>query len=162
MTFCFDAQCEEDTISFAARIATAMRPGDVITISGELGAGKTRFVRGLVRGLGLDERAVNSPTFVLMQEYEAPTADVFPLVHVDAYRITGPDDLATIGWADVIAEAGAVVAVEWPERIGEADLPVNRVHVVIDLDAVDENVRHITVVPRGNLCGREWAIVEGS
>ncbi len=109
---------EERTMSLAASIAGALRAGDVVTLAGELGAGKTRFVKGLARGLGHDERAVHSPTYVVAHEYEGANARL-PLVHVDAYRLRGEldaDRLATDLGLDEAALDEVVVAIEWPEH----------------------------------------------
>jgi len=112
-------------------VGRAARAGDVIALVGELGAGKTQLVRGLAAGLGLDAGAVSSPTFVLMHEYEPADADGLALVHIDAYRLTGPDELATIGWGEELWE-GAVVAVEWADRVaaalGDAALTITLEH----------------------------------
>lgn len=126
------------TMRFAALLGQRLQPGDVVALSGDLGAGKTCFVRGLARGLGLSDRAVSSPTFVLVQEYE-PTAGSgsndgrtpTPLVHIDAYRMQGLDELETIGWEEFIRRRETVIAVEWAERISDG-LPGDRVEVEIE------------------------------
>ena len=123
---------ENDTFAIAAAVARLCIGGDVIALHGELGAGKTRFVRGLAAGMGLEPGDVSSPTFTIMQEYEAADAPLV-LVHMDAYRLTGPDDLASIGWegtGEAFREA-AVIAVEWASRI-EAALPADVLHVEIE------------------------------
>jgi tRNA threonylcarbamoyladenosine biosynthesis protein TsaE len=104
---------EEETRAIAARLARNLRPGSVLLLSGDLGAGKTAFVRGLAEGLGLSADEVTSPTFTLVHEYRGGR---LPLVHVDLYRLDSAD-LAEIGLDDDLAAAG-VVAVEWPERLG--------------------------------------------
>ncbi|HVZ94217.1 MAG TPA: tRNA (adenosine(37)-N6)-threonylcarbamoyltransferase complex ATPase subunit type 1 TsaE [Phycisphaerales bacterium] len=109
---------EERTIALGADLGRLLRAGDVVALHGELGAGKTRFVRGLARGMGADPDAVSSPTFVVMQEYAAPGAN---LIHIDAYRLQGGDELDAIGW-DRIADGRSVLAIEWAERI-ESELP---------------------------------------
>ena len=114
---------EAETIALAADLARALEPGDVVALHGELGSGKTRFVRGLAAGLGLDAGRVSSPTFVLVHEYTAAgPGPVQTLVHVDAYRLDPDDDPAQLG-LDALVDAGAaVLAVEWAERI-DAWLP---------------------------------------
>src|SRR5262245_4576260 len=93
-------------------IASALKPGDMITLSGDLGAGKTTFARALIRHLaGDDTIEVPSPTFTLMQSYDLPQ---FPLVHADFYRLGGAAELAELGFDDL--PDGAVVLVEWPDR----------------------------------------------
>ena len=116
----------EETEQIAAEIAQTLRGGECIALYGELGAGKTQFVRGLVRGLGGNPRAVSSPTFVLLNTYDGGRLKVF---HLDAYRIGGVADFETIGFAEML-EQGGVVVVEWPGKI-EKLLPGNRVNVKI-------------------------------
>src|SRR5439155_17017981 len=101
------------TESIAANLAKDLRGGECIALYGELGAGKTQFVRGLVRGLGGDPRQVSSPTFVLLNVYDTGRLSVY---HLDAYRTHGPDDFDAIGFTELL-EQGGVVAVEWPERV---------------------------------------------
>src|SRR5271154_6942331 len=103
---------EQATARFAMDIAAALEPGDLITLSGDLGAGKTTFARALIRHLASDQTiAVPSPTFTLMQSYELPR---FPLVHADLFRLDGPGELAELGFDDLPKEA--VVLLEWPDR----------------------------------------------
>ncbi|MDT7934260.1 MAG: tRNA (adenosine(37)-N6)-threonylcarbamoyltransferase complex ATPase subunit type 1 TsaE [Sphingomonadaceae bacterium] len=99
--------------SFARRMAPLVRAGDVISLSGELGAGKTTFARGLLRGLGLASEAP-SPTFTLVQTYDPP-AVWLPVWHVDLYRLSGPEEARTLA----LDEADdALLLIEWPERLG--------------------------------------------
>src|SRR3954471_21896777 len=83
-----------DTESIAADLARTLRPGDVVALHGELGAGKTQFTRGIVKGLGGDARAVSSPTFVLINVYDTPASG--RIFHLDAYRVHGPEDFEAI------------------------------------------------------------------
>jgi tRNA threonylcarbamoyladenosine biosynthesis protein TsaE len=112
MTDTLRSSSEEETRTLAARLAEHLRPGSVLLLTGDLGAGKTAFVRGLAEGLGLDAGAVTSPTFTLVHEYRGGR---LPLIHVDLYRLDTAD-LAEIGLDEDLAAAG-VVAVEWPERL---------------------------------------------
>jgi len=100
------------------------RAGDVLALDGDLGAGKTQLVRGIAEGLGLDPRQVSSPTFVIVSIYEKPLPGrVFPaalLAHADAYRLSGPDDLDSVGWDAVVNAGDCVVCVEWATRIAAA------------------------------------------
>src|SRR5205807_6028262 len=103
---------EEATRRFATDIAGALEPGDLITLSGDLGAGKTTFARALIRHLAGDQTIeVPSPTFTLVQTYDLPR---FPVVHADLYRISGSAELAELGFGDL--PEGAVVLLEWPDR----------------------------------------------
>ncbi|MCA9286630.1 MAG: tRNA (adenosine(37)-N6)-threonylcarbamoyltransferase complex ATPase subunit type 1 TsaE [Phycisphaerales bacterium] len=131
---------EGDTLRFASAMAAQLTVGDVVALHGELGAGKTRFVRGLAEGLGLEPRVVTSPTFTICQEYPTPAGAA--LVHVDAWRLSGPEELESIGWDELCAREDAILAVEWAERI-EARLPEGRIEVL--LEPIDESVRRITV-----------------
>jgi tRNA threonylcarbamoyladenosine biosynthesis protein TsaE len=114
------------TEAIAADLARQLVPGECIALAGELGAGKTRFVRGLICGLGGDPRIVSSPTFVLLNIYDTKTLRVF---HLDAYRAHGSDDFDAIGFPELL-EQGGVVVVEWPERI-ESLLPPTHIRVQI-------------------------------
>ena len=112
----------DQTVRLGATIGGLARPGDVIALLGELGAGKTQLTRGIASGLGIDSAEVSSPTFTLIQEYAPGVADGPVLVHIDAYRLAGPDELDTIGWighGDELRE-NAVVVIEWAERVDEA------------------------------------------
>ncbi len=124
-----EAPDEAATLSFAAEQAAWLRPGDFVALSGELGAGKTGFARGLIRALvEAPDLETPSPTFTLMQVYEAPGG---PVVHADFYRLRGPLELENIGWEEAIA--GAIAIVEWPERVAAA-LPPDRIEVNIRFD----------------------------
>lgn len=105
-----DAQATE---AFGARLANLVRPGDVIALFGDLGAGKTTLARGLLRGLGHDGE-VASPTFPIVLAYGPPDTRL-PLTHVDLYRIADPAELEEIGLDE--ARAGSVLLIEWPERL---------------------------------------------
>src|SRR5439155_8906078 len=107
----------EDTEALAARLAAFLRPGDVVTVSGELGAGKTTFVRGAARALGV-AGVVNSPTFTIGHRYDAPT----PVAHLDLYRLDGLDPEE---WGDLEPYFdGTIAFVEWPEHAGNWLPPV--------------------------------------
>lgn len=105
----------DETEALGARLAQVLRPGDVIAYTGDLGAGKTAFTRGLASGLGVTSR-VTSPTFTIVNEYEGGR---LPLFHFDMYRLGSSDDLYDIGWEDYL-ERGGVCAVEWSEIVDDA------------------------------------------
>ena len=111
----FTTNSEDDTRALARTLAGELSPGAVLLLSGDLGAGKTAFVRGLAQGLGIDPGDVTSPTFTLVHEYQGGR---LPLVHVDLYRLDRAD-LDEIGFDADLAERG-VIAVEWPERLARA------------------------------------------
>ncbi|MCI7472445.1 MAG: tRNA (adenosine(37)-N6)-threonylcarbamoyltransferase complex ATPase subunit type 1 TsaE [Clostridiales bacterium] len=104
-----------ETEAAGAALAARLNPGSVIAFTGDLGAGKTAFTRGLARGLGVEER-VTSPTFTIVNEYEGGR---LPLFHFDMYRLGSADELFDIGWEDYLARGG-VCAVEWSENIADA------------------------------------------
>ena len=118
----------EETEAVAIELAASLRGGDCIALHGEMGAGKTQFVRGLVRGLGGNGRAVSSPTFVLLNVYDTPPMRL-AVYHLDAYRVTGGDDFDAIGFPELLTQGGVVV-VEWPERVMSL-LPDRRIEVRI-------------------------------
>ena len=101
----------EETESLGQRLGQTVQPGTLIAYTGDLGAGKTAFTRGLARGLGVTAR-VTSPTFTIVNEYEGGR---LPLFHFDLYRLGSSDELWDIGWEDYLARGG-VCAVEWSER----------------------------------------------
>lgn len=135
---------ESETEDLGERLAGALRPGDVVALRGDLGAGKTAFVRGLARGLGCRGR-VSSPTFTIVSEHSGP----LPLFHFDMYRLSGPEELCDVGWEDYLARGG-VCAVEWSERV-ESVLPPETVTVTLRPDPEDPDRRHITVEGAGPL-----------
>ena len=104
-----------ETEQLGADLAAQLSPGDIIAFTGDLGAGKTAFTRGLARGLGIQER-VTSPTFTIVNEYEGGR---IPLFHFDMYRLGSSDELFDIGWEDYLARGG-VCAVEWREVVDDA------------------------------------------
>ena len=119
---------EDATRALTVDIAAVLQPGDLVTLSGDLGAGKTAFARALIRHLAGDETVeVPSPSFTLMQTYELPR---YPLVHADLYRLSGPAELAELGFEDI--PPGAVTLVEWPDRAAGL-LPGDRLDIALTL-----------------------------
>ncbi|HEY5564538.1 MAG TPA: tRNA (adenosine(37)-N6)-threonylcarbamoyltransferase complex ATPase subunit type 1 TsaE [Rhodothermia bacterium] len=108
----------EETRSLAAHVASDLRPGDVVALYGDLGTGKTEFVRGACAALGVDSDDVSSPSFTIVNEYAGRSVAVY---HVDAYRIKRPDEFFELGYQEYFDGEG-ICFVEWPERI-EALLP---------------------------------------
>jgi tRNA threonylcarbamoyladenosine biosynthesis protein TsaE len=115
----------DETRALAARLAAVARPGDLVCLVGDLGAGKTQFAKGFAVGLGITA-TVNSPTFVLMAEYPGR----LPLFHLDLYRLDDAADALSGGLLDE-RQLGGVAVVEWAERLGPA-LPLARLDVIID------------------------------
>ena len=133
---------EEETANLAMRLAAQLRPGDVVCLRGDLGAGKTTFTRALVAALG-SPAPVSSPTFTLVHEYQGGRLLVW---HVDAYRLRNADDTADIGLDEVFLTGEGLVVIEWPERI-EAALPDD--HLDIALRDTGGDTREITLRPHG-------------
>jgi tRNA threonylcarbamoyl adenosine modification protein YjeE len=119
---------EQATLRLVVDIAATLDPGDLVTLSGDLGAGKTTFARAMIRHLaGNPDIAVPSPTFTLMQTYDLPR---FPVVHADLYRLEGPGELAELGFDDLPKDA--VVLLEWPDRAA-GFLPPDRMDIAFTL-----------------------------
>lgn len=135
MTGVFEVSSVEETWALARQFAAELKPGDVVCLEGDLGAGKTTFTQGLAAALGVPGR-VTSPTFCLVQEHRAPRSrdsisgprSPTLLVHMDLYRLKGEEDVLAIGWEDYLAE-GAILVVEWPERALSL-IPPSAKHVV--------------------------------
>jgi len=130
----------QETWQTAATVAAALPHGGVIALHGDLGVGKTTFVQGVARHLGIT-RPVTSPTFTIVGDYRGTRQR---LVHMDLYRLSGPDDLLDIGFADYL-ESGAIIAIEWPECAGEL-LPPSTIHITIQRLPQNE-WRRITTQP---------------
>ncbi|WP_428968307.1 tRNA (adenosine(37)-N6)-threonylcarbamoyltransferase complex ATPase subunit type 1 TsaE [Sphingomonas sp. Xoc002] len=111
-----DAAATED---FGRRLAAHIRPGDVVTLTGTLGAGKTSLARGLLAALGLPGEAP-SPSFAIVQPY-APPETVIPVLHVDLYRLDGPEQMEELGLDEALWDSALIV--EWPDRAGEGAWP---------------------------------------
>jgi tRNA threonylcarbamoyladenosine biosynthesis protein TsaE len=125
-------------MAVARDLAATLSAGDVLLLSGELGAGKTAFVRGLAQGLGIGEDEVSSPTFTLVHEYRGGRVTLY---HVDLYRLdrAATDDLGL----DEMGVADGVLAIEWPDRLTHSLGPALRVR----LDVVDATTRRIELTP---------------
>jgi tRNA threonylcarbamoyladenosine biosynthesis protein TsaE len=134
----YDSHSVEETQNIAADLARNLPPGSTLALHGQLGAGKTQFVRGLLIGLGGNPRTVSSPTYVLLNMY---LTGRLPLYHLDAYRITTPADFEAVGFAELL-EQGAIVAVEWPSKIEEL-LPKNTIQ--INFETIDQTTRRISI-----------------
>ena len=132
------------------RLGQAARPGDVIALWGELGAGKTVLARGVASGLGIDPEEVTSPTFIILHEH---VLGRMPLFHLDLYRLS-TTDLATTGWQETL-ESGGVTVIEWPDRAGD-ELPADRLDV--RLEHIAETKRRVVLEATGP---RSRALLEG-
>jgi tRNA threonylcarbamoyladenosine biosynthesis protein TsaE len=139
-----DLPDEAATARLAGRLAPLLRTGDMIALSGDLGAGKTAFARALIGALGSDEE-VPSPTFTLLQTYETAAG---PVWHFDLYRIRTENELAELGWDDALVQG--IVLVEWPDRAGGLLQP-DRLEIALAYGGT-ESARRATLCPRG-----DWA-----
>ncbi len=129
----------EETKEIAAELAKTLKAGDVLCMYGDLGAGKTAFVQGLAKGLGIDGH-VTSPTFTIVNEYYGR----LPMYHFDVYRVADSDEMYEIGYEEYIFGEGVSV-IEWPQLIADI-LPDCRYDVTISKDyAEDENYRRIEI-----------------
>ncbi len=123
-----ETETEESTRQLGVTLGTLLESGDIVTLWGGLGAGKTFLARAMARGLEVDPRVpVTSPTFTFINEYEGRLL----LYHLDLYRVEEPDELDTLPWQEALYGEG-VALVEWPERLGEA-LPEERLDVQIEI-----------------------------
>ncbi len=130
------------TEAFGRRLGALLFPGAVIALIGQLGAGKTHLTRAIAEGLDVkNPAAVNSPTFVLIQEYPAR----LPIYHFDAYRLSGPREFAELG-ADEYFRGDGVCVVEWADKV-DAVLPAE--HLCIEIEIVDENRRVFRLTAHG-------------
>ena len=127
---------ETETAAAGRDLAQSLRAGDAVLLHGELGAGKTAFVRGLAEGLGLPADAVSSPTFTLIQEYRGGR---LPLFHVDLYRLDDPREIDDLGLEEIAADG--VLAIEWAEKLPRRLVGAVTVH----LAHLDGNMRSIRI-----------------
>ena len=125
---------EAELTAWGERFGAAAQPPLVVTLAGDLGAGKTTLVQAICRGYGVAE-AVTSPTFALVHEYAAPRSRVY---HLDLYRLKGPQELEELGWHEIVG-ADALVLIEWPERAGDL---VPAAHVPITLEHLPGDDAH--------------------
>jgi tRNA threonylcarbamoyladenosine biosynthesis protein TsaE len=140
-----ESQSAEETEAAGANLAASLGAGDVVALTGELGAGKTCFTQGLARGLGVKGRAI-SPTFVLINEYRGR----LPVRHVDAYRTESLTELMDLGLPELFAGDGVTV-VEWADKLLPL-LPPHTIHVHIE--GVGDELRVITICRPGAARGR--------
>ena len=138
---------EQATARFAAEIANALEPGNIVTLSGDLGAGKTAFVQGLASALGVKTR-VTSPSFTIIHTYQGQ----FPLVHMDVYRLDSFQEVIDLGFDELI-DPEAILVVEWGEAVAPL-LPTRYLEIELrqPLGPEPENIRHVFMRPHG----AEW------
>jgi tRNA threonylcarbamoyladenosine biosynthesis protein TsaE len=136
---------EEQTIAFGHDFASRLEVGDVVALYGELGAGKTEFVKGICSYFQVAD-IVTSPTFSIINQYngETPQGEALRIYHLDLYRIASTDELAGVGFDDCVFSHDAIKLVEWPER-AEHMMPPHYA-VRINADTVNDDMRHIDIV----------------
>ena len=131
---------DKETEAVGEQFGRTVKDGTVVAMYGDLGAGKTAFVRGMARGMGITSR-VNSPTFTIVNEYRKGN---IPLFHFDVYRIESSDEMYDIGWEDYISQ-GAIVIVEWATLIEDIfDENIIKIYISKNLD-LGEDYREINV-----------------
>lgn len=138
MNFQYISKSADDTKDFAQKLAKSLKPGDVIALEGDLGAGKTTFTKGLAEGLGI-KKNVNSPTFTIIKEYQG----ILPLYHMDVYRLE--DTYEDLGF-DEYFEGDGVTVVEWAHLIKD-QLPAQLLTIYL---THDDGKRKMTLSPSGN------------
>ena len=145
----YTTHSESETEALGESLAQKLRAGDVVALYGDLGAGKTAFVRGMARGLNSPNR-VTSPTFTIVQFYEGPRLKV---AHFDLYRLSSADEAYEIGLDEALDDGAAVI--EWPERL-EGHLPPDRldVEIVVDESPDGGEARRARLIPAGAWEGR--------
>lgn len=139
----YKSNSPKETANIAKAFAKKLQKGDVLCLSGDLGVGKTAFVQGLAKGLGVDDY-ISSPTFTIVNCYEG----TLPLYHFDVYRISDPDEMYEIGYEEYVYGDGISV-IEWPQIINDI-LPESRYDITITKKLeIHEDFREISVVKRG-------------
>jgi len=130
------AEMEAEAARFVASLSPRARDATVIALSGELGAGKTAFVKGVAKALGIEEH-VTSPTFVIMKIYTLEGQKFDRLIHIDAYRLKGAHHLKVLGWDELLADPKNLICIEWPE-MAEGALPRSAIPIALRYSGEDE------------------------
>jgi tRNA threonylcarbamoyladenosine biosynthesis protein TsaE len=142
----------EQTEAMGKVLGEIAEPGDVITLEGPLGAGKTTLTQAIARGLGVDPRIyITSPTFSLLHEYQGR----IPLYHMDLYRLAGEDEIESLGFSEYLYGNGLTV-IEWPDRLGSL-IPPERLHVELAMSG--ETSRSANLTAHGNLWQKKLAVI---
>ena len=137
-TYTFTSHSSEETMKFASKLASKLHIGNVVVLSGELGAGKTKFTEGFLKYFGLDNE-ISSPTFSIVNEYKKDDLSIY---HFDVYRLDDVDEFYAIGGEEYFSTG--ICIIEWGEIIEEA-LPQNCIRINFEKDLSDENIRYLTV-----------------
>ena len=137
-TYNFTSHSSEETINFASDLASKLNVGDVVVLSGELGAGKTKFTEGFLKYFGLDNE-ISSPTFSIVNEYKKNDLNIY---HFDVYRLEDVDEFYAIGGEEYFSSG--ICIIEWGEIIEDA-LPQNCIRINFEKDLSDENIRYLKI-----------------
>ena len=137
-TYTFTSHNSSETMKFASELASTLHVGDVVVLSGELGAGKTKFTEGFLKYFGLDNQ-ISSPTFSIVNEYKKDNIHIY---HFDVYRIEDVDEFYAIGGEEYFSSG--ICIIEWGEIIEEA-LPNNYIKITFEKDISDENLRYLKI-----------------
>ena len=135
----FNTNAADETVAFASAFAALLKPGDMVALTGGLGAGKTHFVKGVAAYFGMKKTAVASPTFNLLREYRGKGAVLY---HFDLYRLDSFEELDRIGYREYITDPDAIVLAEWPEKVRET---WNDFNWAVRIEHAGRNKRKITV-----------------
>jgi tRNA threonylcarbamoyladenosine biosynthesis protein TsaE len=139
-----------ETETAGRELASRLRSGDVVLLEGDLAAGKTTFVRGLVQALGGDPGAVSSPTFVLLQSYDCEAKEISVFHHVDLYRLADNlSDLREVGLEEIFSDGAAIVAVEWPKDILATWIPADARVWRVAITTLEDDSRRIDTTSPG-------------
>ena len=137
-TYTFTSHNSSETMKFASELASTLHVGDVVALSGELGAGKTKFTEGFLKYFGLDNQ-ISSPTFSIVNEYKKDNIHIY---HFDVYRLEDVDEFYAIGGEEYFSSG--ICIIEWGEIIEEA-LPNNYIKITFEKDISDENLRYLKI-----------------
>ena len=137
-TYNFTSHNSEETMNFAFNLASKLNVGDVVVLSGELGAGKTKFTEGFLKYFGLDNE-ISSPTFSIVNEYKKDDLNIY---HFDVYRLEDVDEFYAIGGEEYFSSG--ICIIEWGEIIEDA-LPQNCIRINFEKDLSDENIRYLKI-----------------
>ncbi len=131
----YTSTCQEETINLGKGLSYKLGGGEVILLHGDLGAGKTTFVKGLAEGIGVDD-VITSPTFSLMNVYSVANKElgIKNLVHIDTYRMESDEDLVEIGIEDYLCDSETVCIIEWPEKVRG---------LLKDIETIDVSFEHV-------------------
>ena len=137
-TYTFTSHNSSETMKFASELASTLHVGDAVVLSGELGAGKTKFTEGFLKYFGLDNQ-ISSPTFSIVNEYKKDNIHIY---HFDVYRLEDVDEFYAIGGEEYFSSG--ICIIEWGEIIEEA-LPNNYIKITFEKDISDENLRYLKI-----------------